>query len=62
MRAFERAGGIRRQGKGSHVNVKMPNGFVVTIPANKSPVRVGILLDMIKRAELTADEFVGLLR
>ena len=62
MRAFERAGGVRRQGKGSHINVKMPNGLVVTIPANKSPVRVAILLDMIKKAELTLDEFVGFLR
>lgn len=62
VRAFERAGGERRQGKGSHANVKMPNGFVVTIPTNKSPVKVGVLLDMIKGAELTPDEFVGFLR
>ena len=62
VRAFERAGGERRQGKGSHINVKMPNGYVVTIPASKSPVKVGILLDMIKKAGLTTDEFVSLLR
>ena len=62
IRAFERAGGERRQGKGSHINVKMPNGCVVTIPASKSPVKVGILLEMIKKAGLTTAEFVRLLR
>ena len=62
VRAFERAGGERRQGKGSHINVKMPNGHAVTVPASKSPVKVGILLDMIKKAGLTTDEFVSLLR
>jgi predicted RNA binding protein YcfA (HicA-like mRNA interferase family) len=25
IKAFERAGGIRKSGKGDHVNVKMPN-------------------------------------
>ena len=44
------------------MNVKMPNGHAVTIPASKSPVKVGILLDMIKKAGLTTDEFVSLLR
>ncbi len=62
MRAFELAGGARRQGKGSHINVKMPNGFVVTIPTNKSPVKVGILLDMIKKSNLTVDQFREFLR
>ena len=31
--AFEKAGGERRGGKGSHVNIKMPNGQLVTMPA-----------------------------
>jgi len=62
IRAFERAGGERRQGKGSHANVKMPNGYVVTIPTSKSPVRIGVLLTAIKGAGLTPDAFVSLLR
>ena len=40
----------------------MPNGYVVTIPGNKSPVKVGVLLDMIKKAGLSAQEFIELLR
>jgi len=32
INAFVRAGGILRGGKGDHVNIKMPNGLIVTIP------------------------------
>ena len=31
IKAFVKAGGIERGGKGDHVNVKMPNGQIVTI-------------------------------
>lgn len=31
IKAFERAGGIRKSGKGDHVNVKMPNGRIITL-------------------------------
>jgi hypothetical protein len=38
--AFERAGGVRRKkGKGDHVNIKMPNGLIITIP-NKGTARL----------------------
>jgi len=40
----------------------MPNGFVVTIAAGRHPVKVGILVDMIKKSDLTVEEFVGFLR
>jgi len=40
----------------------MPNGYVVTIPTSKSPVRIGVLLTAIKGAGLTPDAFVSLLR
>jgi len=32
VKAFVRAGGMQRSGKGSHVNIKMPNGLLITIP------------------------------
>ena len=33
--AFIRAGGIKRSGKGSHINIKMPNGIIITLPNKK---------------------------
>lgn len=56
VNAFLRAGGVRRKGKGSHVNIKMPNGFLVTIPV-KGKVKIGLLKAAIKRAGLSEGEF-----
>jgi len=59
--AFVKAGGIARFGKGSHVNIKMSNGMVITISGHREPVKVGILKAMIKRAGLSESEFLELL-
>jgi len=32
IKAFLRAGGMERPGKGDHINIKMPNGMIITIP------------------------------
>lgn len=58
--AFERAGGVRRRGK--HINVKMPNGEVLSFSANRQPIKAGILMAMIKKAGLTPEQFAGLLK
>ena len=34
VRGFVNAGGTIRQGKGDHVNIKMPNGQLITIPVS----------------------------
>ena len=60
VRAFEKGGGIPRPGKGSHVNLKMPNGQIVTIPRH-GEVKVGLLHAAVRKAGLTVDEFLGLL-
>ena len=60
IRAFEMAGGERRPGRGSHANVKMPNGQVITIPFH-SEVKVGLLVAAIRKAGLTVEQFLGLL-
>ncbi|MGQ9533441.1 MAG: type II toxin-antitoxin system HicA family toxin [Desulfotomaculales bacterium] len=60
IRALLRAGGVRRGGKGSHVNIKMPNGRIVTIP-QKGRLKVGLLRDAIGKAGLSVEEFVRLL-
>ena len=60
IKAFGRAGGIRKSGKGDHVNVKMANGRIITL-RGKGEVKVGRLKDAIREAGLTTDEFLKLL-
>lgn len=60
IRAFEKAGGIPRSGKGDHVNLKMPNGRIITL-RDKDEVKVGRLRDAIREAGLTVQEFLELL-
>ena len=61
IRALERAGGITRSGKEDHVNVKMPNGRIVTLSAARGPVKIGILKSVLRKADLSQDQFVALL-
>jgi len=60
IRAFEKGGGVVRPGEGSHVNLKMPNGQIVTIPRH-GEVKVGLLHAAIRKAGLTVDEFLELI-
>jgi predicted RNA binding protein YcfA (HicA-like mRNA interferase family) len=62
IRAFERAGGKAVAGRGDHVKITMPNGAVVILVGGRQPLKVGLLVAMIKRAGLTVDEFAALLR
>lgn len=59
-RAFIRAGGLPRGGKGDHVNIKMPNGRILTIPG-RGAIKIGLLKDAIKKAGLTEEQFRELL-
>ena len=61
--ALERAGGVvRRSGRGDHVNIKMPNGMIVTFSGTREPVRIGLLKAMLRKAGVAEDEFVRLLK
>ena len=60
--AFERAGGVVRRGRGSHINVKMPNGQVLTFPQHREPLKIGLLKAMLRKAEITEEQFDRLLR
>lgn len=60
IRAFSKAGGDVRQGKGDHVNIKMPNGKLITIPV-PNELKIGLLKAAIKKAGLTEEEFEKLL-
>lgn len=61
MKVFIKAGGIPRRGKGDHVNIKMPNGQIITIPGSKV-LKIGLLKAAIKKAGLTDEEFLNLLK
>jgi predicted RNA binding protein YcfA (HicA-like mRNA interferase family) len=60
VKAFVAAGGIRRKGKGDHINIKMPNGQIITIPGSKE-LKVGLLKAAIKKSGLTDEEFLKLM-
>ena len=60
IKAFVRSGGVERKGKGDHVNIKMPNGMIVTIPGNKE-LKIGLLKSVIRKAGLTDEQFLDLL-
>jgi predicted RNA binding protein YcfA (HicA-like mRNA interferase family) len=60
IKAFVKAGGIQRTGKGDHVNVKMPNGQIITI-SNSKVLKIGLLKAAIRKAGLTDEEFLRLL-
>ncbi len=59
--AFERAGGVVRRGKGDHVNIKMPNGQIITFSGRRALIKIGLLKAMLRKAELSEDEFLRLL-
>jgi predicted RNA binding protein YcfA (HicA-like mRNA interferase family) len=59
-KVFHRAGGIEKPGKGDHVNIKMPNGMIITIP-DMGELKIGLLKSMIHKAGLTEEQFFELL-
>jgi len=61
IKVFVKAGGELKSGKGNHINIKMPNGMIITIP-NKGELKVGLLTSAIKKAGLSKEEFLNLLQ
>lgn len=60
--ALERAGGVvRKGGKEAHVNVKMPNGQIITLSGTREPIKIGLLKAMVRKAGLSDAEFLRLL-
>lgn len=60
VKAFLRAGGVKKSTKGSHVTIKMPNGQLITIPVTKE-LKIGLLKDALRKAGLTETQFLELL-
>jgi predicted RNA binding protein YcfA (HicA-like mRNA interferase family) len=61
VKAFVKAGGVVRQGKGDQVNIKMPNGQLITIPVS-GDLKIGLLKSAIRKAELDDEDFLKLLK
>ena len=61
VKTFERAGWINEGQRGSHVKLtKEGNPNILSIPVHKGkPIKKGLLLDQIKKAGLSAAEFLG---
>ncbi|MBS3944776.1 MAG: type II toxin-antitoxin system HicA family toxin [Melioribacter sp.] len=57
LRVFEKNGGVVKSGKGDHINIKMPNGMIITIPGNKI-LKIGLLKAAIRKAGLTDQQFL----
>jgi predicted RNA binding protein YcfA (HicA-like mRNA interferase family) len=60
VKVFVKIGGIKRKGKGDHINIKMPNGQLITIPLSKE-LKIGLLKNAIKKAGITEENFLELL-
>ena len=61
VKAFIKAGGIMRPGKGDHINIKMPNGQLITIPVS-GDLKIGLLKSAIRKAGLDDEDFLKLLK
>ena len=61
IKAFLRAGGMERPGTGDHINIKMPNGMIITIP-DGGELKIGLLKSAIHKAGLTEEQFLDLPR
>ncbi len=60
VKAFERAGWTTEGQRGSHVKLtKEGNPVILSIPVHKGkPVKKGLIIDQIKKAGLTVEEFL----
>jgi predicted RNA binding protein YcfA (HicA-like mRNA interferase family) len=64
VKALERAGWTNEGQRGSHVKLtREGNPNILSIPVHKGkPIKKGLLVDQIKKAGLTVEEFLRLYR
>jgi predicted RNA binding protein YcfA (HicA-like mRNA interferase family) len=62
IRALERAGWEIHRQRGSHVTLKKEGRRLVIVPMHAKDVPRGTLSGIIEDADLTAEEFIALLR
>jgi len=61
IKAFKKFGYSERKGKGDHINLVKTGSLRLTIPLHDE-LSVGLLMHEIKKAGLTVEEFLELLR
>lgn len=59
--ASARTWGFVDRGKGDHINVKMPNGQIVTFSGKREPIKIGLLKAMLRKAGPSEAEFLRLI-
>ena len=57
IRAFERLGYQLVSTKGGHHRLRHPDKGQIVIPVHRGAVKVGIIMDALKRAQITVEEF-----
>ena len=57
IRAFQRLGYNTVRVRGSHYVLRHANGSIIVLPVHRGTLKVGILLDAIKRAGVSFEEF-----
>ena len=60
VKVLLKVGGVKRKGKGDHINIKMPNGQLITIPG-KGELKIGLLKAALRKADIKEEEFLKLL-
>jgi predicted RNA binding protein YcfA (HicA-like mRNA interferase family) len=61
VKAFEKFGYAVKKGKGDHINLVKAGSARLTIPLHDE-LSVGLLMNEIKKAGLTVEEFIKLIR
>ena len=61
VKAFEKFGYSIKKGKGNHINLVKTGSTRLTIPLHDE-LSVGLLMNEIKKAGLTVEEFIKLVR
>ncbi|PJA40647.1 hypothetical protein CO178_01805 [candidate division WWE3 bacterium CG_4_9_14_3_um_filter_34_6] len=62
IKVLTRLGFISRQGSGSHVVFKHPDGRRTVIPVHNRPIMTGTLRAILRQANITIFEFLKLLK
>ncbi|MBI4234546.1 MAG: type II toxin-antitoxin system HicA family toxin [Chloroflexi bacterium] len=60
IRAFEKLGYVIVRVRGSHYILRHPDKGLLVIPFHRGTVKVGVLLDALKKMGITPEEFEAL--
>ena len=61
IRAFERIGYSVVRIKGSHFILRHPDHGMIVLPVHRDAIKAGIIMDALKKARISIEEFEALL-